>query len=218
MEQEDIYSDYCINLAINDIEYNVILRRIKNKDKCWKIIKSMYNNWLSINKDAIELKKNTINIPNSIPEILYCLLKNCSLVINITPIKPLKNEIKSIFNENPNETHLYINGFLYEKNKTIRCISKPKKIMPFNIYNETTGKRIQLKYSSNIPDITSFGLYSYWDELVFIHICNKGIYSIFELGEININEFLLKKKCKQISIYDKFIRPLYLQPNIKDFL
>lgn len=218
MESDDIYSHTTIVLCINDIKCNVVLRRIINKDKCWKLIKSMYRDWVSINKCATELKKHSIQIPNLIPEIIYCLTNNCSLVINVTPNQPCKKDIKSIFNENPTETHVYMNGFIYQKTKNIKCISKPKKIMPFNIYNETTGKSIQLKYSLNTPDITSFGLYSYWDELVFMYISDKDIYSIFELGEIRIDEFLGKKNHKTISIYDKFIRPLYLQPNIKGVL
>jgi hypothetical protein len=52
----------------------------------------------------------------------------------------------------------------------------------FDVFNPTTNKRIQVKSCSVLPDLTSFGPNSVWDELYFMDFYNKGKFD----GQIDI--------------------------------
>lgn len=97
----------------------------------------------------------------------------------------------------------------------------------FDAYNPSTSKRIQVKGSSILPDLTSFGPQSVWDELYFMDFYQNGTWN----GQVDIylipnhliyNTMVNKKQTMQqqqaqgkrprFSIYKKIIRPYQICP------
>jgi len=94
----------------------------------------------------------------------------------------------------------------------------------FDAYNLNTNKRIQIKAASVIPDLTSFGPNSVWDELYFVDFSRlDGTFDIYFIPSeyiysmpVNQNETMYQQQQKgkrpRFSIYKKIIQARNLQP------
>ena len=87
----------------------------------------------------------------------------------------LSNQLKNIGARGINLPEgLSESAFCIEMN-CLRVIgSIPKANSSWDCYNLSSKKRIQVKACSVLPDLTSFGPSSQWDELYFIDFYNKG--------------------------------------------
>lgn len=102
----------------------------------------------------------------------------------------------------------------------------------FDVYNLKTQKRIQLKACSVLPDLTSFGPNSVWDELYFLDFYRQGkwdasidIYlvpnNLIYNFKVNSNQTMKQqqhqKRRPRFSIYSGIIHPNGLKP-IKTYI
>ena len=100
----------------------------------------------------------------------------------------------------------------------------------FDAYNLSTSKRIQIKAASVIPDLTSFGPKSVWDELYFVDfsrldgtfdiyfIPSEEIYNMYVNKNETMREQQQKGKRPRFSIYTKIIKDQGLIPIIRGSL
>ena len=97
----------------------------------------------------------------------------------------------------------------------------------FDAYSLITKKRIQIKACSVLPDLTSFGPKTQWDEIYFVDFYKKGnwdyTFDIYLIPneliynqKVNINhtmrEFQEMGKRPRFSIYESIIKVHKLQP------
>lgn len=97
----------------------------------------------------------------------------------------------------------------------------------FDAYNPKTNSRVQIKACSVLPDLTSFGPKSQWDELFFVDFFNEGkmegkfnIYKIptelIKTQQVNKNstfeDFQNQGKRPRFSIYKDIIIPKKIKP------
>ncbi|MED3882815.1 Bsp6I family type II restriction endonuclease [Priestia megaterium] len=105
--------------------------------------------------------------------------------------------------------------------------SIPRANTSFDCYRESDHARIQVKACSVLPDLTSFGPKSVWDEIYFMDFYRDGkwdgTFDIYYIDsnliynhKVNNNETFIDQqkagKRPRLSIYDKIIRPLGLSP------
>tara|TARA_Y100001970_G_C14092199_1_gene780652 strand:+ start:167 stop:730 length:564 start_codon:yes stop_codon:yes gene_type:complete len=98
--------------------------------------------------------------------------------------------------------------------------SIPKANSSWDCYNLNTKKRIQVKACSVLPDLTSFGPSSQWDELYFVDFYNEGkwdgTFNIYKIEnnliyshKVNANQTFrdqqLQKRRPRFSIYKEII-------------
>lgn len=120
-------------------------------------------------------------------------------------------------------------GFCLNMPNTVRVnnVKGVKAATSFDCYNFVTKKRIQVKACSIIPDLTSFGPASVWDELYFCDFYMNGdwdgrfkifkiepewIYSHQINSQMTFLEQQADKRRPRFSIYSKIIREQELQP------
>jgi hypothetical protein len=97
----------------------------------------------------------------------------------------------------------------------------------FDTYNEKTKRAEQIKAASVIPDLTSFGPRSKWDDLYFIDFYNigklDGTFNVFKIPSKLIYETMVNRdhtfrqqqalgRRPRFSIYDKIIVEKSLKP------
>ena len=94
----------------------------------------------------------------------------------------------------------------------------------FDAYNLSTQKRIQIKAASVIPDLTSFGPKSVWDELYFVDFSKlDGTFDIYLIPSEYIYNYPVNKtqimrdqqvqgKRPRFSIYTGIIESMNLSP------
>lgn len=97
----------------------------------------------------------------------------------------------------------------------------------FDAYNTTNNKRIQVKACSVLPDLTSFGPKSIWDELYFVDFYRDGSWDgKFDIYKIETNDIYTnsvnsgqsftdqqeEKRRPRFSIYSDIIKPKGLTP------
>lgn len=97
----------------------------------------------------------------------------------------------------------------------------------FDCYDEKRKKRIQVKACSVMPDLTSFGPRSVWDEIYLIDFYRKGAwdgtFDIYALNSTDIYNHKVNKyqtlrdqqtqgKRPRFSIYNDIIKPKGLKP------
>lgn len=109
----------------------------------------------------------------------------------------------------------------------VKKAGKIKVNTSFDGYNPSNNKRIQVKACSVLPDLTSFGPKSVWDELYFVDFYRDGswdgkfdIYKI-ETADIYTNSVnsgqsftdqQAEKRRPRFSIYNDIIKPKKIKP------
>jgi len=94
----------------------------------------------------------------------------------------------------------------------------------FDCFDPKTGDKIQIKASSTIEDLTSFGPKSYFEKLFFVDFYDEkgrnGIFKVYEIPRENIDSFFVNANQTLSSQAEKGRRPrfslkkLILQKNI----
>lgn len=97
----------------------------------------------------------------------------------------------------------------------------------FDAYDPNTNSRIQIKACSVIPDLTSFGPRSVWDELVFMDFYSNGqfngLVNIYEIPtnlilnhQVNAQQTFAQQQAQgrrpRLSIFNSIIVPNNIQP------
>ncbi len=112
--------------------------------------------------------------------------------------------------------------------KTYKFIGKINKAnTSFDCYDSKTEKRIQVKACSILPDLTSFGPRSSWDELYFVDFYKEGKWDgTFDIYKIN-DEYIFEQKMNtgqslkdqqlagrrpRFSIYESVIKKYNIKP------
>ena len=115
-------------------------------------------------------------------------------------------------------------AFCLERNCVRACTNISGANSSFDAYNIFTNKRIQVKAASVIPDLTSFGPKSIWDELYFVDFSRlDGTFDIYFIPSeyiyfmpVNQNETMYEQQQKgkrpRFSIYNKIIQAYSLVP------
>ncbi len=116
-------------------------------------------------------------------------------------------------------------AFCLEMNTYRMTKNIPKANTSFDCYDYNRKKRIQVKACSVLPDLTSFGPKSVWDELYFVDFYRKGlwdgyfdIYLIEDTDSIRVNKYQTVSEQKtqgrrpRFSIYKDIIQEKKLKP------
>lgn len=112
--------------------------------------------------------------------------------------------------------------------RTTGGVKKGQKVnTSFDAYNPANNKRIQIKACSVLPDLTSFGPKSVWDELYFVDFYRKGLWDgKFDIYKIETNDIYSnavnvgqsfadqqkEKRRPRFSIYKDIIVPKKITP------
>jgi hypothetical protein len=96
-------------------------------------LKSIYDEWVSLNKKIKDLGGRQVNLPDTLSECIFCLHMKC---VRVTKV--------------------------YGKTTS-----------SFDVFNFDKKRRIQVKACSILPDLTSFGPKSKWDDLYFMDFSSK---------------------------------------------
>jgi hypothetical protein len=113
----------------------------------------------------------------------------------------------------------------------VKLVKNPgiKGNLSFDAYNMNTKKRIQIKACSILPDLTSFGPRSQWDELYFADFYRKGkwdgtydiylipnelIYSQKVCGNKTVRDQQRSNRRPRFSIFSSIIQKTNIPPSI----
>lgn len=109
----------------------------------------------------------------------------------------------------------------------VKNAGKIKVNTSFDGYNSSNNKRIQVKACSVLPDLTSFGPRSVWDELYFVDFYRKGLwdgkFDIYKIETADIytnsvnsgqsfTDQQAEKRRPRFSIYKDIIIPKKIKP------
>jgi len=140
----------------------------------------------------------------------------------------LSDELNMIKGRGVNLPEALSEGAFCRAMDTVRITSSiPGANTSFDVYNLKTQKRIQVKACSVLPDLTSFGPDSVWDQLYFVDFFRQGNWDtsidIYLIPNNLIYNFpvnatqTMKQQQKQqrrprFSIYSGIIQPYRLKP------
>ncbi|MCT7646681.1 Bsp6I family type II restriction endonuclease [Aliarcobacter butzleri] len=109
----------------------------------------------------------------------------------------------------------------------VKKAGKIKVNTSFDAYNPISNKRIQVKACSVLPDLTSFGPKSVWDELYFVDFYRDGLWDgKFDIYKIETNDIYTnsvnagqsftdqqaQQRRPRFSIYSDIIKPKNIVP------
>lgn len=116
------------------------------------------------------------------------------------------------------------NAFTLFFPECVRVVELAKGKCSYDVVNTRTGKRIQIKGSSVVSDLSSFGPKSEWDELFFLDFsANDGSFKVYKIEASWIYKHKVNKKQTfesqqkqgrrpRFSIVDNIIKPRNLKP------
>jgi hypothetical protein len=140
----------------------------------------------------------------------------------------LTQKLKSIYARGINLPEgLSESAFCIEMN-CVRVVSGiPGANSSWDCYDLNNNKRVQVKACSILPDLSSFGPKSQWDEIYFVDFFNEGkwdgTFNIYKIDsqtiyshKVNANETMrdqqLDGRRPRFSIYNELIIPLDIEP------